>query len=405
MSPFATLGSRPAISTLAAPTILLLAACESPDDLLGPDTDPPTEPAAFTWSLPSDFPEPRVPDDDPMTVGKVELGRHLFYDRRLSGNRTQSCSSCHQQERAFAEPRPRSVGSTGEAHPRASMSLANIAYQPVLTWANPELTRLAEQALIPMFGDEPVELGLAGMEDELVSRISSDSTYQRLFAAAYPGQAAHPDLTEVTVDGIATALAAFQRTMISGNSRVDQARRGEIQLNREEQLGETLFFSDRLECSRCHGGLMFTSAHDFAVKEEPDIEFHNNGLYNLDGDGLYPDRNHGLFNFTGRARDMGKFKAPTLRNIALTAPYMHDGSVPTLEAVIDHYRAGGRQIATGPLAGDGRANPNKSEFVGGFRLNPEEHRGLTSYLRALTDQDFVTDQALSNPWPPGSPAR
>lgn len=117
----------------------------------------------FVWSLPDGFPRPRVPDDNPMTPAKVDLGRRLFYDTRLSGNGTQSCASCHEQSLAFSDPRALAVGSTGEVHPRSSMSLANVAYSPVLTWANPTLKRLEEQALVPMFGETPVELGLSGL--------------------------------------------------------------------------------------------------------------------------------------------------------------------------------------------------------------------------------------------------
>ena len=376
----------------------LLATCGG-DEVLGPLYTEIQAGGDFPWRLPEGFPAPRVPEDNPMTVEKVELGRHLFYDQRLSGNGSQSCASCHRQELAFTDGVPRGVGSTGQVHPRNSMSLTNIGYQPVLTWANPNLTRLAIQALAPMFGEDPVELGLAGMEDEVISRIQGDSTYARLFVDAYP------DDPTVTIDHVTRAIASFQRVLISGNSRVDQALRGDIELTESEQLGQAMFFSERLECFHCHGSRLFTGTNDFEGKSSPEVEFHNNGLYNLDGEGLYPEPNYGLFVFTGRDEDMGRFKAPTLRNIELTAPYMHDGSIATLEEVVDHYAAGGRVIAEGPLAGDGRLNPNKSSFLQGFTLTPEERAGLLAYLRALTDQEFITDPAFSNPWPPGTEAR
>ncbi|MEZ4587126.1 MAG: di-heme enzyme [Gemmatimonadales bacterium] len=370
-----------------------LAACGG-DETLGPDAIGPGN-GSFDWRLPPGFPTPRVPADNPMTAAKVALGRHLFYDVRLSGNQTQSCGSCHQQARAFTDGIPRSIGSTGEIHPRNAQSLANVGYQPILTWANPDLHLLSEQALTPMFGTVPVELGLGGMEAVLVGRIEGDTTYQRLFEAAFPG-------APVSVDLITKAIASFQRTLISGDSPVDRARRGDATLSQSARLGQALFFSERLECFHCHGGLMFTGTFDFEGKSAPEAEFHNTGLYNLDGQGRYPEPNFGLFAFTGRPEDMGKFKAPSLRNVALTAPYMHDGSIATLDLVIDHYAAGGRTIASGPLAGVGSANPHKSAFVKGFTLTAEERRALLDYLDALTDGQFVADQRFANPWAVGS---
>jgi cytochrome c peroxidase len=130
--------------------------------------------ATFTWKLPAGFPRPKVPADNPMSDVKVELGRFLFYDTRLSGTGTFSCASCHQQRRAFADSLPLGVGATGEVHPRGGMSLANAAYAPVLTWANLNLVRLEQQAVVPMFGDSPIELGLAGREDSLVAALRAD---------------------------------------------------------------------------------------------------------------------------------------------------------------------------------------------------------------------------------------
>ncbi|HTR03102.1 MAG TPA: di-heme enzyme, partial [Thermoanaerobaculia bacterium] len=135
-----------------------------------------------------------------------------------------------------------------------------------------------------------------------------------------------------------------------------------------------------------------------------EIAFHNTGLYNLDGKGAYPSDNTGLEEHTGRPEDMGRFKAPSLRNVAVTAPYMHDGSIPTLDAVLDHYAAGGRTIAGGPHAGVGRTNPLKSSFVSGFTLTPEERADLLAFLRSLTDDEFLKDPEFSDPWrndPPG----
>ncbi|HEX4975818.1 MAG TPA: di-heme enzyme, partial [Pseudomonadales bacterium] len=159
-----------------------------------------------------------------------------------------------------------------------------------------------------------------------------------------------------------------------------------------------LFFSERTECFHCHGGYNFSDStvdRSLFFVERP---FHNTGLYNVDGQGAYPADNQGLIAATLDPSDMGKFRAPTLRNIALTAPYMHDGSIQTLEEVIDSYGAGGRNITSGPHAGDGRANPFKDSFVKGFSLNPQEKADLIAFLNSLTDTEFTTTPRFSNPW-------
>lgn len=353
----------------------------------------------WQWNLPVGFPTPLVPIENPMTVEKVELGRHLFYDRRLSGNGTQSCASCHRQSIAFTDGRPLGVGSTGEVHPRNSMSLANIAYASVLNWGNPNLDNLEQQALLPMFGEHPVELGLSGQEQELLARVRNDTLYARLFRDAFPGAP-----TIVTVENITKALASFQRALVSGNSPYDRYtfRNERTALSPSAIRGEALFFSERTECFHCHAGVMFTASTNYVGKSFREQEYFNNGLYNVDGQGAYPSHNTGLAEFTGQARDMGAHKAPTLRNIALTAPYMHDGSIATLEEVIDHYARGGRLISSGPHAGDGRLSPVKNGFVNGFAITPEEKADLISFLRSLTDSSFVTDPRFANPW--SSPA-
>jgi cytochrome c peroxidase len=283
------------------------------------------DPTAWQWVLPPGFPEPRVPADNPMSAAKVELGRHLFYDTRLSGTGTFACATCHLQALAFADPRPRAVGATGEVHPRGSMSLANVAYVPALTWANPNERRLEQQALTPMFGETPVELGLAGLEDTLTARLWRDPRYQRMFRAAFP------DMPQpVTVATITRALAAFQRTLISGDSPFDRAQRGDsAAMSAAAHRGAQLFFSERLECFHCHGGFLFSGTVDHVRLASPEVEYHNTGLYNIGGTGAFPPANPGLREFTGVPEDEGRFKAPTLRNIAVTAPYMHDGSAAT----------------------------------------------------------------------------
>jgi cytochrome c peroxidase len=350
----------------------------------------------YVWDLPRGFPRPRVPADNPMTAEKVELGRHLFYDTRMSVDGTFSCATCHEQRLAFTDGRAKAVGVTGEVHPRSSMSLTNIAYSPVLTWANPTQRRLERQALVPMFGEEPIELGLSGLEARLIDRLKKEPLYQALFTSAFPGE---PD--QVTLANVTRAVAAFQRTLISGRSPYDHYRTGEdpTAISESAKRGETLFFDERTECFHCHGGFNFTETVDYVGKGFVEVEFHNTGLYNLGDDGAYPEPNTGVMAVSEDPEDMGRFKAPTLRNIALTAPYMHDGSVATLEQVLAHYESGGRSIADGPLKGIGALNPRKSSFVKGFTLTGGERRDLIAFLESLTDAAFVKDPRHANPWP------
>jgi cytochrome c peroxidase len=350
---------------------------------------------SYDWRLPPGFPVPVVPADNAMSDEKVELGRHLFYDRRLSGNQTQSCASCHLQSRAFTDGRAVGVGSTGEAHPRNSMSLANVGYASVLNWANPNIVLLEQQALIPMFGEHPVELGMGGREAELLERLRSDSLYERLFSDAFPGA-----LAPVSVEHITKALASFQRALISGDSPYDRYKfRNDRRAMSEAALrGEALFFSEETECFHCHAGVTFSASTRYVGKAFDEVEFFNNGLYNVGGTGAYPSDNVGLKEFTGLAADMGAHKAPTLRNIAVTAPYMHDGSIATLEEVIEHYARGGQLISSGPYAGDGALSPFKNGFVKGFTLTAGQKADLIAFLESLTDSTLLTSPRFSNPF-------
>ncbi len=386
---------RPRARALAGAVLLLSAAGCGGDELFAPNA---VNTSGYRWNLPVGFPTPVVPAVNPMSDAKVELGRHLFYDTRLSANNRFSCASCHRQSAAFTDGRALAVGSTGELHPRNSMSLANVGYGSVLNWGNPNVQQLEQQALIPMFGEHPVELGMAGQEDELLRRIRDDSTYRRLFASSYPDAA-----DRVNLANIVRALSSFQRSLVSGNSPYDRYkfRNERAALSESARRGEALFFDERTECFHCHTGIMFTNSVNYVGKGFADQEFFNNGLYNVDGQGAYPADNVGLKEFTGRAADMGAFKAPTLRNIAVTAPYMHDGSIATLDEVLDHYIRGGRLIRTGPNAGDGAASPLKNGFVKGFELSASERADMLAFLNSLTDSTFLTDPRLANPWPAG----
>jgi cytochrome c peroxidase len=339
--------------------------------------------SSYVWNLPQNFPRPH----------------------RLSENGTQSCATCHEQERAFTDGRAQAVGSTGETHPRGSMSLVNIAYAATLTWGNPSLTRLEDQALVPMFGEHPVELGLKQPGSALLVRLRSERKYRALFARAFDSE---PD--PFSIDHVTQALATFERTIISARSPYDRYHdeRDNAAIPEAARRGETLFFSQPLSCFRCHSGFTFSGAVDFEGRGEGNGEgrsaFHNTGLYNLAGALSYPPPNTGIYEVTRKPEDVGKFKAPTLRNIALTAPYMHDGSAATLEDVIAHYAAGGRTIASGPYQGIGHDNPNKSPTVRGFTLGPEQRDDLLAFLRSLTDDSLLRDPRFANPWASGSAA-
>lgn len=353
------------------------------------------QPTDYNWQLPVGFPVPKVPDYNPISAEKVELGRYLFYDVRLSGNGTYACASCHQQALAFSDGRPVAVGSTGQNHSRNSMSLTNIAYNSTLTWANPTLTELERQVLVPMFGEFPVELGITGHEVEILSRLREDTRYPTMFAAAFP-----TENDGITFTTISQALSAFVRALISGNSAFDRYvyQKDLSAMSKSALRGMNLFFSERLECNHCHTGFNFTLSTAYVGSVFVEKPFFNTGLYNLDGKGAFPQGNTGLREITGRPEDMGKFRPPTLRNIALTAPYMHDGTLATLRDVLKFYGDGGRVIESGPNAGDGRANPFKSQFVVGFTLTDSETQDMLNFFDSLTDEQFITDPRFSDPF-------
>lgn len=348
----------------------------------------------WTWNLPANLPVPVVPKDNPMTAAKVALGRYLFYDTRLSGNGTQSCGTCHLQSKAFTDGLPVAIGSTGQHTPRGTQPLANVAYNPTLTWANPALVRLEKQMEIPLFGERPVEMGVTDRNSPVVlRRIRTDRRYRVMFRTAFPRQA-----QPVAWGNIIKAISAFQRTLISGNSKYDRYLRGAATLTAAETRGKDLFFGEKAECHHCHGSFNLNDQVNYVGAGEVQTAFHNTGLYNIGGVGAYPEQARGVFDVTGAASDMGKFRAPSLRNIALTAPYMHDGSIATLPEVVATYAAGGRNITDGPNAGDGRANPYKSPLLTVISLTPEEQADIVAFLNTLTDRGFVTNPRFSNPF-------
>ncbi|HVT94671.1 MAG TPA: di-heme enzyme [Bryobacteraceae bacterium] len=360
---------RPGLLSLRKFTLLLLAAA----NLFAADWD---------WRLPPGFPKPVIPAANPMSASKVELGRYLFYDTRMSVNGKASCATCHQQSLAFTDGRAHARGATGELHPRSSMSLVNVAYAPRLTWADPELDSLEKQALTPMLGEHPVELGLKGGEERFLAAVKRDTVYRRLFPLAFPG-----DADPYTIENVTRAIAAFERTIVSMRSPYDRYRwDGDASaISASAKRGELLFSSsERAGCFQCHGGWNFAAVR-FAGSPERDSE--GAGFFNT-GVTVYKEPNRGIYEYTKRTEDTGKFRPPTLRNIAVTAPYMHDGSIATLDQVLEHYEAGGRL-----------ADPNKTHILRPFRLSPEEKNDLIEFLKSLTDEELLHDPRWSDPWP------
>jgi cytochrome c peroxidase len=351
-------------------------------------------PRQYRWELPKGFPKPNVPKHNPMSDAKVAVGRRLFYDVRLSGNGKQSCGSCHRQELAFTDGKGQAVGSTGQVHPRGAQSLINVVYNSTLTWANPGLVSLEQQMEVPLFSSDPVEMGVTDANrDAVLKRIKRDRWYDLRFRKAYPGLK-----KPISWTTIIRSIAAFQRSLVSADSRYDRYLRGKTKLSAAEKRGMELFMGERAECHHCHGSFIFNDQVTYQGSPGEKPLFHNTGLYNLGGTGAFPEPNQGVFELTGAAKDMGAFKAPSLRNVAVTAPYMHDGSVPTLEAAVDHYADGGRVIAEGPLAGDGRANPYKDPLISQIELTPGDKADLVAFLKALTDRRVLTDKRFSDPF-------
>ena len=338
----------------------------------------------FGEGLPPGFPPPPAPEDNPLTAAKVALGRHLFFDTRLSADGTFACSTCHQPVHAFTDSRQRAVGVTGEVHPRGTMALANVVYNASLNWADPNLLRLEDQMAIPMFSVKPVEMGVSGHEAEVLARLIQEPRYGALFEAAFPEEEAPINLHNVIL-----SIASFERTLISGSSPYDRYVYWDDSesLSPAARRGMRLFFSAELACSECHSGFNFSGPIALAG-QRADPEFHNTALYSLDESGAYPQDNQGVFEHSETPGDMGRFRAPSLRNIAVTAPYMHDGSMPTLETVIDHYGAGGRASE----------NPLKSPLLTGFAITADETQDLLRFLESLTDRAFLEDRRFQNPW-------
>ena len=380
-----------------AVSVILLSGCLADSETRTDDQG--ASDSAFDWQLPQRISLPVEPEDNPMTEAKFQLGRHLFYDTRLSVNGTMSCSGCHEQDKAFSDGRARAVGATSDQHPRNAQGLVNVAWYPVLTWGNPSLSTIEQQIMIPLFGTDPVEHGINETNHaQILLELQNDDTYKALFATAWPDI---PDALsgEDAWHYIVASLASFVRGLTSFNSAYDSYLAGDATaLSDSAKRGKQLFNGERLECFHCHNGYNMTDSirdRTMTVYEKP---FHNTGLYNVDGLGSYPSSSQGKFEITGKASDMGAFRAPSLRNVALTAPYMHDGSIATLEEVIRTYAAGGRNITSGDNIGDGRLNPYKDSFIVGFDITDDEIQDVIAFLESLTDTTFIENPRFSNPW-------
>lgn len=294
---------------------------------------------ASTPVWPPDLGAPAVPLDNPTTVAKAELGRRLFYDADLSRDGTMSCATCHEQHRAFADGNRTHPGVTGEPGRRNVQGLANVAWFTRLTHVDPTLASLESQVAVPVFGTHPVEMGMAGREAELATRLGRDDCYRAQFRRAFPE--AQGGIDRGT---IAKALASFERRLVSFGSAYDHDR-----LSDEARAGRGLFMRD---CAGCHAGPLFTDLAYHRLTES------------------YP-ADPGLAEKSGHAEDRGKFRTPSLRNVALTGPYWHDGSAPTLAAALDRH--------------DGR------------RYDGDEKASLLAFLDALTDPEFVARKDLALP--------
>lgn len=319
--------------------VLLAVSCQ-------PEEQDTAMPFPLLMELPNGFPEVPEPDDNHFTTQRWQLGKKLFFDPILSVDASISCASCHQPDLAFSDHQAFSKGVEQRLGNRNSPSLANLAYHPYFTREGGVPT-LEMQILVPIQEHNEFDFNIL----LIAERMRQDSTYVQMAWDAYERE---PDPYVIT-----RSLACFERSLLSGNSSYDQHERGESNLPPDALRGKALFFSERTQCSSCHSGFNFT-----------DYRFANNGLYSQ-----YPDE--GRFRLTGNEQDMAVFKVPSLRNVELTAPYMHDGSLATLADVVAHYNSGGED------------HPNKSPLLQPLFLSAQEQNDLVTFLAHLTDHSFV----------------
>ena len=315
----------------------------------------------YQFQMSATFPIPDLPRDNPLTVERVALGKALFFDKQLSINNAQSCADCHAPEKAFTDGRRTARGAEGEFGTRNSMPLFNLAWKKEFFWDG-RAKSLREQVLQPI--QNPIEMheSLTNLCTKL--RAADKTVYAELFSGAFGSP-------EITAEKISLALENFLLTLTSFNAKFDRVLRGEEKFTAEEQRGFELFSTEYdprrgqfgADCFHCHGGPLFQSQ-----------SFANNGL-----DSDFSDL--GRANVTGKDSDKGKFATPSLRNVALTAPYMHDGRFQTLEEVVEHYTTGMKRSAT--------LDPNLAKHPdGGVPLSDVDKRALAAFLKTLTDAQF-----------------
>jgi cytochrome c peroxidase len=327
--------------------VFSIVSCSDMEDLQVPSTK-----ILDQIAIPSHFPEITFPTGNAFNMERWVLGKKLFYDRRLSVDSTISCASCHKQNNGFADDVSLTPGVFGRAGVTNAPSLANIAYHPYYTREG-GLPTLEMQVLVPI--SEHNEFGFNIVEIE--QRLKADTAYQEMAIKAY-GRSLDPYV-------ITRSISTYERSIISGNSKYDDYTLGKAILSKEETLGKDLFFSEKTNCSQCHSGFNFTN-----------YEFKNNGLY-----GIYS--HSGRFRLTQKESDLALFKTPSLRNVGFTSPYMHDGSITTLENVVDHYNNGGK------------THKHKSELIKPLGLTSIEKKALVAFLHTLDDNELLTNPFLS----------
>lgn len=322
-------------------------------------------PVSVSLEIPTLFEEklidPIIPTDNPLTEEGIALGKKLFFDPILSNDNSVSCSTCHDPLNSFTDNLQFSSGVNGTTGTRNAMPLFNLAwnFDELFAWDGKEFG-LEGQAFEPV--TNPLEMN---SDWEIVEeKLQNDPEYPTLFAQAFGTE-------DIDSTLVVKALAQFERTLISGNSKFDQYLRGETTLTPEELNGFDVFMTEsKGDCFHCHGS-----------ENNPlwtDNDFHNNGL-----DAIFADL--GLGAVTGDANDNGKFKTPSLRNLAFTAPYMHDGRFATLDEVIDHYSEGLQFSSTiDPLM--------KQIDQGGVQLSVQDKSDLKDFLLTLSDYDFINNQ-------------
>lgn len=375
--------NRAAVRGVAAAAILAILAMLAMLAMLVAALPAAAAPANLALPAAPALPPPPRPAGHEPTAATVALGARLFADPRLSVNGSTACATCHDPARAFTDGRAVSTGALGDALPRNAPTLLNVAWNRQFGWADPSITTLEQQHRGPLLATAPVEMGLT---PEVLARfaqaLADDPELACLWRAAWPAG------TPVTLDRVVLALADFVRTLLAVDAPWDRFFRADDRsaFGAAELRGLRLFLRPDLACAQCHAGPLFGGPAHLPGAGATAV-FHNTGAWGTDSAALRADR--GAIARTGHPDDHGAFRAPGLRNVALTAPYLHDGSAATLDDVIDLYAAGGRRSAE---HGDGIGHPHKRTEVAGFTLTTDERRDLLAFLHALTDP------AAARPW-------